>query len=183
LKLVKLAELFAKKKHSGQLRKDGKTPYFEHLKNVVAELKSMGITNEDILCSGWLHDTIEDTDTDYDEINKKFNKKIADYVALVTKDTRLAKQKQEKQYVSQLKKASWQAKTVKLGDIIANFKDLPNARYDFKKQKDKVKKKIPYILAIKSGITSNKKKIPQLENTQKSLNDLLTKYGQKHISF
>ncbi len=52
----------------------------------------MGITNDDILCTGWLHDTIEDTDTDYDEIHKKFNDKIADYVASVTKDTRLIKE-------------------------------------------------------------------------------------------
>ena len=44
-----------------------------------------------------LHDTIEDTDTDYDEINEKFNKKIANYVASVTKDTRLIKAKQEKE--------------------------------------------------------------------------------------
>ena len=143
----------------------------------------MGITNDDILCAGWLHDTIEDTDTDYDEIYKNFNKKIADYVASVTKDTRLIKQKQEKSYISQLKKAVWQAKVVKLGDILANFKDLPNAKYDFPTQKNKVKKKIPYILAIKSGISSNKKNIPNLETTQETLNKLLRKYGQKPISF
>ncbi len=163
MKLVKIAEDFAKKKHKEQVRKDGITPYSKHLEKVVNELKSMGITDDNILCTGWLHDTIEDTDTDYDEIYEKFNKKIADYVALVTKDTRLVKAKQEKEYISQLKKASWQAKVVKLGDIIANFKDLPNAKYDANVEKNKVKKKIPYILAIKSGISHNKKKIPQLE--------------------
>ena len=180
---IKTAESFAKKKHEGQLRKDCKTKYSEHLKNVVKELKSMGITNEDILCAGWLHDTIEDTDTDYDEIHKKFNKKIANYVASVTKDTRLIKAKQEKAYISQLKKASWQAKVVKLGDIIAIFKDLPKGYKDFTVRKDKVKKKISYILAIKSGIHSNKEKIPNLENAQSSLNELLKKYEQKSISF
>ena len=183
MELVKSAELFAKKKHKGQFRKDCKTKYFEHLKNVVSELKSMGIVNDDILCAGWLHDTIEDTDTDYDEIHKKFNDKIADYVASVTKDTRLIKSKQEKAYISQLKKASWQAKVVKLGDIIANFKDLPNAKYDFITQKSKVKNKIPYILAIKSGISSNKNKIPNFERGQNDLDELLKKYGQKTISF
>jgi len=183
MKLVQKARSLAKKKHKGQFRKNCETEYFEHLKDVVNELKSMGIVNEDILCTGWLHDTIEDTDTDYDEIYKKFNKKIADYVASVTKDTRLIKAKQEKEYISQLKKASWQAKVVKLGDIIANFKDLPNAGFDFAERKDKVKKKIPYILAIKSGISFNKKKILKLENAQSSLNELLKTYEQKSISF
>ena len=109
---------------------------------------------------------------------------MVDYVASVTKDTRLIKQKQEKSYISQLEKAVWQAKVVKLGDILANFKDRPNAKYDFPTQKkNKVKKKIPYILAIKSGISSNKKNIPNLETTQETLNKLLRKYGQKPISF
>lgn len=181
--MEKNAKLFAKKKHKEQFRKDGKTPYLKHLEDVVNELKNMGMIDEDILCTGWLHDTIEDTDTDYDEIHEKFNKKIADFVASLTKDTRLIKAKQEKTYISQLKKAPWQAKVVKLGDIIANFKDLENSGYDFTIQKNKVKNKIPYILAIKSGISSNKKKIPQLETAQFKLDELLKYYGQKPITF
>ena len=183
LELIKIAEEFAKKKHKGQFRKDGITPYSKHLQDVVNELKNMGISDEDILCTGWIHDTIEDTDTDYDEIYKKFNKKIADYVASVTKDTRLIKAKQEKAYISQLKKSSWQAKVVKLGDVIANFKDLANSGYDFTTQKNKVKSKITYVMAIKSGISANKKKIPQLETVQLNLNELLKKYGRKPILF
>jgi hypothetical protein len=104
-------------------------------------------------------------------------------VASVTKDTRLIKSKQEKAYISQLKTAPWKAKVVKLGDIIANFKDLRNSGYDFATQKNKVKKKIPYILAIKSGISSNKKKIPQLETAQSSLDELLKKYELKPVLF
>lgn len=187
MKLVKSAELFAKNKHKGQFRKRcpnvKKVEYFQHLKDVVCNLKCMGIVDENILCTGWLHDTIEDTDTDYDEIHEKFNKKIADHVSAVTKDTRLIKHKQEKAYISQLKKSSWQAKIVKLADIIANFTDLEKSCYDFVTQKNKVKKKIPYILAIKSGIRLNKKKIPQFQNAQSSLNELLKKYDQKPISF
>jgi len=183
MNLVQQAELLAETKHKGQFRKDGKTKYFEHLKNVVSELKSMGITDENMLCAGWLHDTIEDTNTDYDEIYKKFNRKIADYVASVTKDTRLIKEEQEKQYIIQLEIAPWQAKVVKLGDIIANFRDLVNSGYDKITQDIKVKNKLPYIFAIQSEISSNKNKIPQLKTTQENLNELLKKYGQKSISF
>lgn len=187
MELVKSAESFARKKHKGQFRKRHpnvkKVKYAQHLEDVVDELKCMGIHDKDILCTGWLHDTIEDTNTDYDDIHKKFNKKIADYVASVTKDTRLIKSKQEKAYISQLKKSSWQAKIVKLADIIANFKDLKKSGDNFTKQKNKVKNKIPYITAIKSGIQSNRKKIPQLELAQLTLNELLKKYGQKSVSF
>ena len=183
LELVKSAEKFAKLKHNCQFRQDKITPYAKHLESVVNELKSMGVIDEDILCTGWLHDTIEDTNTDYDEIHEEFNKKIADYVASVTKDTRLIKSKQEKAYVAQLKKSPWQAKVVKLADIIANFKDLDNSGYDDTEQKNIVKNKIPYILAIKSEIHSHKKKILRLESAESTLNELLKKYGQKPVSF
>jgi (p)ppGpp synthase/HD superfamily hydrolase len=180
---VEEAKKLAKKKHAHQTRKDGKTPYFNHLKKVVKNIESFGITDKQILCAGWLHDTIEDTDVDYDEIHEKFGKKIADYVAWVTKDTRLIKESQEKQYITQLKKAPWQAKVVKLGDVLANFEDLKNSGYDFKKQQSKVENKIPYILAIKNGIKSNKNKIPNLNQAEDQLNSLLEKFNQKPLSF
>ena len=150
------------------------------MKNVVSELKSMGITDENILCAGWLHDTIEDTDTDYDDIMKNFNKEIADYVASVTKDTRLIKEEQEKQYIIQLENAPWQAKVVKLGDIIANFKDLVNSGYDKATQDVKVKNKIPYIFAIQSELIL-RNEIPQIENAKNELNELLKKHNQKSM--
>jgi guanosine-3',5'-bis(diphosphate) 3'-pyrophosphohydrolase len=180
MNLVKNAEELAKKKHKGQFRKNCETEYFEHLKDVVKELKRMGITNDDILCTGWLHDTIEDTDTDYDEIHKKFNDKIADYVASVTKDTRLIKEEQEKQYIIQLENAPWQAKVVKLGDIIANFKDLVNSGYDKATQDVKVKNKLPYIFAIQSELIS-RKEVPQIENAKKELEELLKKHNQESL--
>ncbi len=54
LKLVKNAEEFARLKHAEQFRDDGITPYVKHLESVVNELKSMGVIDEDILCTGWL---------------------------------------------------------------------------------------------------------------------------------
>lgn len=180
---ISKAELFAKDKHQGQFRKRFAPPnveYFDHLENVVSELKKMGAVNENILCAGWLHDTIEDTSVDYDEIMKNFNKTIADYVASVTKDTRLIKEEQERQYVIQLEKAPWQSKVVKLADIIANFKDLPNGYKDKSIQDNKVKNKIPYIMAIKSELVT-RPETPQIESALDALNELLEQHNQDPI--
>ena len=89
------ARSFAKRKHLGQLRKNGKTTTFSHLKDVVRNLKKMKVTDEEIICAAWLHDTIEDTDTDYDSIKDRFGKNIAEIVVSVTKDNRLAKKQRE----------------------------------------------------------------------------------------
>ena len=121
------AKNFAKKKHVGQLRKNGKTTTFSHLQNVVKNLKKMKVTNEDIICAGWLHDTIEDTETDYDMIKDRFGKRVADIVVSVTKDNRLPKKQREAKYVKDLRASNAKAKLVKIADILANVNDAPNA--------------------------------------------------------
>ncbi len=175
--MLKKAESFAKLKHQGQFRRDGKTEYFEHLKCVVTELREMGVSEKNILCTGWLHDTIEDTSVDYDELMKNFNGEIAYYVASVTKDTRLIKAEQEKQYIIQLENAPWQSKVVKLADIIANFKDLGNSGYDKQTQDIKVNGKIPYIMAIKSELVA-RPETPHIKLALGILNELLKKHNQ-----
>ena len=59
---VDRAAEFARKAHEGGFRRDKKTPYIVHPADVVARLKSWGITDEDILSAAWLHDTVEDTE-------------------------------------------------------------------------------------------------------------------------
>ncbi len=88
---LNLAKQCAIKQHKGQYRKNNKTPYWHHLRDVVDNLEMMGITDESILCAGWLHDSIEDTSFDFDDISKYFNKKTAQIVSDVTKETRLPK--------------------------------------------------------------------------------------------
>ena len=41
-------------------------------------------TDENIICAELLHDTIEDTDTTYEELVEEFNKTVADLVMEVT---------------------------------------------------------------------------------------------------
>lgn len=77
------AEAFATAAHYGQKRDDGE-PYINHPARVVATLKKMGVNNSDILCAGWLHDVVEDTEWSYDDIKEIFNRTIADIVRELT---------------------------------------------------------------------------------------------------
>jgi len=178
---ISKASRFAKKKHQHQLRKDCKTPYWHHLKQVVQNLQKLGIKNQDILCAGWLHDTIEDTDTDFDDIAKEFGKNTAKIVAQVTKDTRIPQKQRESEYLLQLKSASWQAKAVKLGDLVANIADLKNSGFSKQEKLKQVRDKIKYLSAIKPGLVKNKSNLPELKKIENELNDLLVQYGLKKI--
>ena len=169
------ARNFAKKKHAGQLRKNGKTTTFSHLKDVVKNLKKMKVTNNDTICAAWLHDTIEDTDTDYDDV-LKFGKETADIVATLTKDTRMVRDKREIAYCKELKEGTWQSQIVKFADILANLKDLENSTFPDVERKEKAKEKLEFYNVIKTGLKNNEQNIPNLNSETSELSQEFLKY-------
>lgn len=81
--LIRKAYEFAKEKHEGQFRKSGE-PYFVHPAEVAYILAELRMDTPTIV-AGLLHDTVEDTDTTIEEIEKGFGKEIAFIVKGVTK--------------------------------------------------------------------------------------------------
>lgn len=88
IKLIENAFEFANKKHEGQVRKSG-DPYISHCIGVGMILAQLQVGPKTI-CAGILHDTIEDTDTTKDDIQKLFGEEIATMVEALTKVTRLS---------------------------------------------------------------------------------------------
>lgn len=74
---------FSNTKHEGQKRKSGE-PYIIH-PLAVAEILIQLNMDGDTICAGLLHDTLEDTTAEYDELKEKFGKPVADLVDGVTK--------------------------------------------------------------------------------------------------
>ncbi len=80
---VKKAYLFADEKHGMQVRKTGEK-YIIHPLNVAYILTSI-YADVDTIMAGLLHDTVEDTDTTYEEIKDIFGEVVARLVDGVTK--------------------------------------------------------------------------------------------------
>ena len=76
---IQKAVLFAAEKHKLQTRKGTDVPYIVHPLGVMEMLMNAGASTDAII-AGILHDTIEDTDTTYDELRKEFGKRVADIV-------------------------------------------------------------------------------------------------------
>ncbi len=180
---VKSAELFAKNKHAGMTRKDKKTPYSDHLEAVVNRLKSIGISDENVLCAGWLHDTIEDTDTSFDDLFEQFGREVAILVSSLSKDTSLRKKEREKLYVKQLKSSPLDAKIIKLCDISANLSDLKSPGLSKSKKLRHAKQKRHYLNVIKNDLISNKSKFPKIQNIVDSINVILLRHKQRPVTF
>jgi len=115
---------FAARAHDGQFRKDKVTPYIAHPFRVAMTVRHV-FGSEDVtaLAAALLHDTIEDTTTDYDDLLAEFGREVADAVAALTKDMRMEEAKREQAYDQQLANASWQARLVKLADAYDNYCD------------------------------------------------------------
>lgn len=131
--LVLEAIAFASRRHQGQLRKDRQTPYASHVFRVAMIVRHLfRIDDPQILAAAVLHDTIEDTPTDYDDIAEAFGAQVADWVAALSKNTRLPDEAREAQYCEALTQAPWQVQVCKLADMTDNLIDSahlsPNSR-------------------------------------------------------
>src|SRR3954467_8940035 len=80
---------FAARAHRGQLRKDGQTPYVSHVFRVCLILHEVfAVADAEALTAAVLHDTVEDTTTDFDDLQKQFGAQVAGWVAALSKDKR-----------------------------------------------------------------------------------------------
>lgn len=116
---------FALRLHAGQFRSDCVTPYAAHVVRVMMTVRDLfGCDDGTALAAAVLHDTIEDTPADYDDIAAAFGDEVARDVAALTKDMRLPESAREPAYDDALRRASWRAKLIKLADTYDNLCDL-----------------------------------------------------------
>ena len=124
--LVLAAAAFAAHKHRDQRRKDADaSPYINHpiaLANVLCN--EAGVTDPAALAAALLHDTIEDTDTRYEELVERFGTHVADVVREVTDDKSLPKEQRKLLQIEHAPHLSPAAKCVKLADMISNLRDI-----------------------------------------------------------
>lgn len=83
LDLIQKAYVYCAKVHAGQMRKSGE-PYLSHPMEVAKILAELRL-DEASICTGLLHDTVEDTLATLEEIEHLFGKDIANLVDGVTK--------------------------------------------------------------------------------------------------
>lgn len=118
------AASFAARVHRHQVRKDGQTPYVAHPFRVCLIVRHVfGIDDPAVLTAALLHDTIEDTTTDFDEVAEHFGVEVAGWVGTLSKDKRLADPEREAAYMAGLVAAPGAVKIAKLADILDNLID------------------------------------------------------------
>lgn len=101
------------------------TPYVNHPIGVANILTSEAkVTDLNVLMAAILHDTVEDTDTTFSEIEEHFGAVIRGIVEEVSDDKTLPQKERKRLQVVHAKQSSYEAKLVKLADKLYNLRDL-----------------------------------------------------------
>jgi guanosine-3',5'-bis(diphosphate) 3'-pyrophosphohydrolase len=117
---------FAAAKHRNQRRKDAEaSPYINHPLQLAHVLACEGgVSDLKTLIAAVLHDTVEDTETTFEEIVEHFGRKVARVVKEVTDEKLLSKVQRKREQVERAPQMSKRAALVKLADKICNLRDI-----------------------------------------------------------
>ena len=117
---------FAADKHRDQRRKGASAvPYINHPIAVARLLATTGgVTDLDVLRAAILHDTVEDTDATFAELEARFGARTTGFVREVTDDKSLAKAERKALQVAHAAGKSTGAALVKLADKTCNLRDI-----------------------------------------------------------
>ena len=176
LEKIQLARVYAKKMHSNQLRKDGVTTQYQHLKSVADKLRGLGVTDDKVLSAAWLHDILEDTDVEFDDVESLFGKKVTSFVLSLTKDKKLPRKIREVEYIKNLHCAAFEAKLIKLCDINSNLSAIHKSKLPHRTKVRKIKQISRYFHVIIDEIENQRKfSILKILKSINEINDLYIK--------
>jgi (p)ppGpp synthase/HD superfamily hydrolase len=120
------AAMFAAEKHAAQRRKGvAAEPYINHLIEVAQLIAdSSEQLDTDLVMAGLLHDTIEDTGTTAEEVERAFGSDITALVVEMTDDKSLPKEVRKELQVENAPHKSVRSQVIKLADKISNLRSL-----------------------------------------------------------
>lgn len=120
------AVAFSADHHRSQRRNDaGKSPYVNHPLDVAYLLASVGgVTDATSLAAAVLHDTLVDTSASPEELETQFGPDVRQLVEEVTDHTGLDLAERKRPQTEPAAILSPVAKVLKLGDMIANSRDV-----------------------------------------------------------
>ncbi|MEC7185136.1 MAG: bifunctional (p)ppGpp synthetase/guanosine-3',5'-bis(diphosphate) 3'-pyrophosphohydrolase [Pseudomonadota bacterium] len=137
--LLNQAYVFTVKKHGDQKRASG-DPYFSHPVEVAGILTELKLDVSTIV-TGLLHDTLEDTDATYEELQKLFGEEVAQLVDGVTKLSKLELTADQNKQAENLRKLlvatanDIRVLIVKLADRLHNMRTLHYIQDPSRKQR------------------------------------------------
>lgn len=169
--LIEKCRKIAIRQHEGQFRRDGKTPYFSHIEDVVGRItntiKPLLLNKRidefdaqgpcELICGAYLHDCFEDTDLNEDSLRQElseFEKTRVDMIVNIVNKMTKSPGANYFDYIRNLFDQSMNTPysnliyMLKMCDIISNLSDSPT-----KKQVKKYSKALSIMMNMENSET------------------------------
>lgn len=121
------AKALALKVHSGQYRKGDGSPMVTHVIRVAETLEKYGFP-EDVVIAGYLHDSVEDTDLTFEDIEKAFGANVRRIVAGNTEDKEKSWTERKQHTIDWIKVAPLEIRALIVADKLDNLRSM---MYDY----------------------------------------------------
>jgi (p)ppGpp synthase/HD superfamily hydrolase len=125
--LVERALRLAARSHREHTRKGSDVPYITHPLSVALILSRAGIDDDKILAAAVLHDAVEDTDCNLEEVSRDFPAEVASYVDSLSERKRDASghaipwQQRKEKHLASVAAADWPIRAIALADKLHNL--------------------------------------------------------------
>ena len=153
---------FAEKAHAGQTRKFSGRPYVTHPQKVAQIVMNFKKSKnlDALMAAGHLHDTIEDTDTDYEVLQKEFGNLVASLVKELTSDGEELKKVGKTKYLTdKMINMSDYGLVIKLADRLQNIADLASGKPSWAEKYATETENIMAELTAKRKLTNSQSKL------------------------
>lgn len=126
--LVRTALEMAGEAHAGQVRNaSGGRPYIDHVISV-AEHLSESLPAEEVLAAALLHDVVEDSELEVDDVRERCGEGVAELVEALTDDESLEPyEARKREHRDRVEAAGGEATAIYAADKLANVKMLRDA--------------------------------------------------------
>lgn len=151
ISLEQKAKEFALKSHFGQKRKYSGVDYITHPEAVANLVRGVEHT-EEMLAAAWLHDVVEDCGVSISTLRELFPDRVVslvDWLTDVSKPTDGNRSRRKHLDLLHISKASPEAKTIKIADILDNTSTI--VHYDPEFAKVYLPEKLKLLSIIKEG--------------------------------
>lgn len=124
--MIENAIIFASKAHKNQTRKGSGIPYITH-PFAVGMLLQKANCSEEVIAAGILHDTLEDTETTFEDLTETFGIRVANLVlAASEKDKSLPWEIRKQHTINSVKDATLEEIQVIVADKLHNLRSVRN---------------------------------------------------------
>ena len=143
--------------HGDQTRKGSSIPYVTHVVHVAHIVATHGF-DEEVVAAALLHDVVEDTPVELDELEDRFSTRVASLVECLTEDKTIRDLNERNHHtVETLRRAHTDGKAIKAADVIHNMsttlEDLADGQEVWSRFKGGRERKLPYYADVLAALS------------------------------